>query len=41
MLEEQTYLVEVVIGAVGCTTSRYPGFGEPVCVLSEQRVHRT
>jgi hypothetical protein len=24
---------------VGGATTCYPGFGEPVCVLSEQRVH--
>ncbi len=39
VLEEQAYLAEVVLGTVGCATTRYPGFGEPVCVLSEQRIH--
>ena len=36
---EQLYLVQVVLGTVGSTSACYPGFGEPVCVLSEQRVH--
>jgi hypothetical protein len=39
VLEQQPYLVEVVIGAVGGAITRYPGFGEPACVLSEQRIH--
>jgi hypothetical protein len=39
VFEEKPYLAEVVLGAVGGATTCYPGFGEPVCVLSEQRVH--
>jgi hypothetical protein len=39
VLEEQPDLVQVVLGTVRSTGACYPSFGEPVCVLSEQRIH--
>ena len=39
MLDEQLYLVQVVLGAVGGTSACHSGFGEPVRVLFEKWVH--
>jgi len=41
VLYEQLYLVQVVLGTVRSIVAGYPGSGEPVSVLSEQRVHGT
>src|SRR5215207_8528890 len=39
VLEEQPYLVEVVLGTVGGAITRHPGFGEPISMLFEHRIH--
>ena len=39
VLDEQLYLVQVVLGAVGGTSACHSGFGEPVRVLFEKWVH--
>ena len=39
MLEEQPYLVEVVLGTVGSTGAGYSSIEKPVGMLSEQGIH--
>jgi len=39
VLQEEIYLVEVVLGTVGGTVARYTCIEKPFGVLSEQGVH--